>query len=115
MGHLFDANGVRIEPYTYKNQYHLAYIRDINNNPHTVGIHQLVAMTYDPNWFPGCVVHHIDEDKFNNIDQNLISTNRSNHAKLHNPYKYADVVMTCQICGKNLYGLKKNNIPIILI
>ena len=58
------------------------YMRDDNNKRHVYGAHQVVAMAY-LDYFPGCVVHHIDGDKHNNRLENLSVTNRSDHAKFH--------------------------------
>lgn len=47
------------------------------------GVHQLVAMTFDPNYYPGCVVHHLDEDKHNNHIDNLQCLSVHDHCKHH--------------------------------
>lgn len=31
----------------------------------------------------GCVIHHLDEDKFNNLPENLVCLTRREHAQLH--------------------------------
>lgn len=47
------------------------------------GVHQLVAMTFDPNYTPDCNVHHLDENKTNNKAYNLECMPKSEHARLH--------------------------------
>lgn len=44
------------------------------------------------------IVHHIDENKANNVPDNLEVLNRSEHAKLHCPKELSNVV--CPICSK---------------
>lgn len=36
-------------------------------------------------WFEGCEVHHIDEDKSNNTPENLICLSRDEHLSIHTP------------------------------
>ena len=47
------------------------------------GVHQLVAMTFDPNYTPDCQVHHLDENKTNNKAYNLECMSKSEHTRLH--------------------------------
>lgn len=47
------------------------------------GVHQVVAMTFDENYYDGCVVHHIDENKHNNYIENLESISKSEHSRHH--------------------------------
>lgn len=47
------------------------------------GVHQVVSMTFDPNYYEGCVVHHIDGNKHNNQFSNLKVESRSEHARHH--------------------------------
>lgn len=101
MGTVYDMNGNKIRPYQYRdtNQYDMTYVRDEQNKPHVFGIHQLVAMTFLPDYYPGCIVHHKDENKYNNWDTNLEITDRSEHASHHNPYKYSPIKAICDVCG----------------
>ena len=98
LGQIWDKNGNQIVPYNYPNQYKMVYLK--NEYGHRVwGIHQLVAMTFNSQWFDGCVVHHKDEDKTNNIDNNLQPMTVAEHGRLHANIKYHDKIMTCQVCG----------------
>lgn len=45
------------------------------------------------------VVHHKDEDPSNNSIDNLEIITRSEHGRLHNPPKYHDMIVTCDVCG----------------
>ena len=108
-GNIYDTNGHIIQPYQYRdsNQYDMIYVRDINNKPRLYGVHQLVAMTFLDGYYPGCVVHHIDENKYNNRIDNLEITNRSDHCKHHNPGLYQDIMKTCDVCGKQFIWTAK--------
>ena len=101
-GNVYDLNGNKLTPYHYDDDSHydMVYIIDEHGKKRIMGIHQLVAMTFNPAWFPGCVVHHIDENKYNNNDWNLECMSVSTHARTHNPNKYKDVIATCEICGR---------------
>ena len=48
-------------------------------------IHRLVARTFDPEFFDGCHIHHIDEDKQNNRLDNLQCLTPDQHYNLHFP------------------------------
>lgn len=91
-----------LTPYKYRDDSHYdsLYVRDLNDVPHVVGIHQLVSQTYDPDYYPGCVVHHKDENKYNNYDTNLEVNSRSQHALHHSNQIYFDKIQVCQVCGK---------------
>ena len=101
LGQVYDNNWNQINPYHYNNQYDTIYVRDLYNNPHVIGVHQAVAKTFKPDeYYPGCVVHHKDEAKYNNYEYNLEISNRIDHGRHHNPGKYQPVWQTCQVCGK---------------
>ena len=100
LGMVYDNQGNQIIPYHYDNQYDTIYVRDLNGNPHIIGVHQAVSMTFDPNYYPGCIVHHKDENKYHNWDSNLEVISRPDHARLHNPQKYQPMIQTCQVCGR---------------
>jgi hypothetical protein len=51
---------------------------------------------------PSEQVHHKDENKFNNNEDNLIILSVSDHAKLHNK-KAKPIELICSICGKTFY------------
>lgn len=102
MGCVYDRFGNPIQPYRYRDgeHYDLLYVRDMDNKPHVIGVHQAVAMTFNENYYPGCIVHHKDENKYNNWDTNLEITNRSMHGRQHNPNKYKSISAYCQVCGR---------------
>ena len=56
------------------------------------GVHQVVAMSFLDDYFDGCVVHHIDENKQNNTVFNLecltLSEHSRQHANVHNLLNY---------------------------
>ena len=101
-GEVFTSMGDRIQPYHYNDNEHYdsIYTHDINGKRHVIGVHQLVSMTFDDNWYSGCVVHHKDENKYNNGYWNLEVISRSDHAFHHHPNKYVDVKTLCDICGE---------------
>lgn len=101
LGQVYDECGNYIKPYHYDNQYDTIYVRSYDNQPHVIGVHQAVAMVFDPNYFTGCVVHHIDGNKYNNYWSNLEVVSRSDHTKHHNPPKYYPIIQNCQVCGNS--------------
>ena len=105
-GNLFDANNNRIRPYQYENQYDIVELTN-STGRRVFGVHQLVAMTFNSDWFPGCIVHHVDENKYNNNDWNLECMSRAEHARLHNPIKFHDMMATCDVCGKEFIWTAK--------
>ena len=44
---------------------------DSNGERSIKGVHQVVAMSFDESYYPGCVVYHIDGNKHNNRIKNL--------------------------------------------
>lgn len=102
IGCVYDMFGNSIQPYQYRDgeHYDSLYVRDMNNKPHVIGVHQAVAMTFNPNYYPGCIVHHRDENKYHNWDTNLEVTSRSAHGHHHSPIKYQPIPVNCQVCGK---------------
>lgn len=101
LGMVYDNNWNMISPYMYRDgsHYDMIYAKDYNNNPHVIGVHQAVAMTFNPNYYPGCIVHHKDENKYNNWDTNLEIISRSDHSCIHQ-IKYHPVTARCEVCGK---------------
>lgn len=89
-GNVYNSQGIKIKP-SNSNGYKQVQIYDNNHNIIHKGIHQLVAETFAPDWFEGCVVHHIDEIKHNNHIENLKCETVSDHARHHaNPQALID-------------------------
>lgn len=63
--------------------YKQVYMRDDTGKKRVLGVHQVVGMTFLPEYFDGCVVHHIDENKHNNYDVNLVVMSKSDHSRKH--------------------------------
>lgn len=51
--------------------------------------------------YPNEDVHHIDGDVTNNDISNLQVLDHVEHEKLHNPAKYYDKEVICDVCGKS--------------
>lgn len=51
-------------------------------------------------------VHHIDGDPSNNDLENLIIINHGEHQRQHNPQKYFDIEMICDICGRSFLKIE---------
>lgn len=100
-GYVYNERGEKITPYHYNDNKHYdaIHVRDVNGKSHVIGVHQAVAMTFNPKYYPGCLVHHHDENKYNNRLSNLKISSRSQHAAHHNPQKYTQVMVRCQVCG----------------
>lgn len=99
-GNVFDKNYRYIKPYHYNDHYDQICIYDKNGKHKMLAIHQAVAMTFKPDeYFKGCIVHHKDENKYNNHIDNLEILDRSSHASIHARIYY-DKIAICQICGK---------------
>lgn len=47
------------------------------------GVHQVISMTFDPNYYEGCTVHHEDENKHNNRFVNLTVETKAEHSRHH--------------------------------
>ena len=62
MGNVYRPDGTKIRPFK-SSGYEQVYMKDEHNNRSVKGVHQVVSMTFDPEYYPGCVVHHIDENK----------------------------------------------------
>lgn len=77
------------------NKYLQCRVVDDDRKEHIVGVHSLVARFHCPDWFEGCVVHHIDEDPHNNHYTNLMCLSRSEHARHHaDPYAIVQYTKT---------------------
>jgi hypothetical protein len=78
---------------TFKsNEYLQCVLFDKEGKKHVFGVHTVVAMFHCLDYFPGCVVHHVDEDKHNNAASNLCCMTRSKHSAMH--YKYSEARFT---------------------
>ena len=100
------SSGKKINPYHYDRQYDSIHTRDLLGKHHVVGVHQLVSMTFDNSWYRGCIVHHIDEDKYNNSIFNLCVLCREEHGRFHKQ-KYVDRESVCDICGEKFIWTSK--------
>ena len=103
----YAVSGKKITPYRYDNYYDSIHTRDLSKNHHVIGVHQLVSMVFDKRWYKGCIVHHKDENKYNNCIWNLEISCREVHGKIHNPKKYVDKEAVCDICGKKFIWTSK--------
>lgn len=74
-------NGVPIKPFN-SNGYQQVLLFDQDHNRRVTGVHVVVAMKY-LDYFPGCNVHHKDENKHNNCVNNLQVMTSKEHARLH--------------------------------
>lgn len=74
-------NGVPIKPFN-SNGYQQVLLFDQDHNRRVTGVHVVVTMKY-LDYFPGCNVHHKDENKHHNYRDNLTVMTKSDHCKLH--------------------------------
>ena len=81
-GNVYDRCGSILKPYHYENQYDSVYLR-CETYHKKIDVHRLVAMTFNSSYFDGCVVHHIDENRYNNNAYNLEVMEKSEHARHH--------------------------------
>lgn len=82
LGNVYNSNGDRVMPYHYDGQYDSVYLKDETHHGKR-DVHTIVAKTFNPDYYDGCVVHHIDENKYNNNASNLKIESRSEHARHH--------------------------------
>lgn len=78
-----------------------AYVIDDNNNARTLSyprliIEQVLGRPLEDDE----EVHHKDGNPQNNNLDNLEVIHKTDHLHLHNPEKYHDQLINCQICGK---------------
>lgn len=65
------------------------------------GVHQVVAMSFLDDYFDGCVVHHLDEDKHNNNVNNLECLTLSDHSRHHaRPENLVNYISKCGPANK---------------
>ena len=105
-GNVTDSSGKPVTIYHYLNEYDSFMVRRKNGSPTILRVHQAVAMTYLPDWFEGCIVHHIDGNKYNNNVNNLRCETRAEHSR-HHGQKYFDKVERCQMCGNQFIWTAK--------
>ena len=74
-------NGVPIKPFN-SNGYQQVLLFDKDYNRKVTGVHVVVAMKY-LDYFPGCNVHHKDENRDHNYVGNLKVMTKSEHCKFH--------------------------------
>ena len=84
--------------YFKSNKYLQCCIYD-ENGKHVMGVHNVIAQAFSPNWFEGCVVHHKDNNQHNNNINNLQCLDQAMHGKFHSNRKYFSKLMHCPICG----------------
>lgn len=70
-----------IKPFK-SNKYLQVVLFDKDNNKRVYGVHTIVAMKY-LDYFPGCVIHHKNNDTHDNRLINLTVLSRSEHSRLH--------------------------------
>lgn len=91
-GNVYRPNGSRVTPFN-SSGYKQAYLKDEEGNRSVKGIHQLIAMTFDEEYYDGCVVHHKDENKCHNWDENLEVESREEHSRHHaDPSRLANYI-----------------------
>lgn len=99
-GHVYGFGGIEIKQYTYDDgHYNSVHIIDDSGKHRVIEVHRIVAKLFDPYYFDGCAVHHIDENKHNNDISNLKCMTIEEHVKMH-LMKYYDMIAVCQVCGK---------------
>ena len=81
-GNIYRPDGTPIKPFN-SSGYKQVYLKNENGERDIKGVHQIVAMTFDEKFYPGCVVHHKDEDKHHNWDENLEVESRNEHSHHH--------------------------------
>ena len=82
-GNTFKPDGTPIHQFNSNGYKQILTHSDETGKRKILGVHQAVAMTHDPEYFDGCVVHHIDGDKTNNNLSNLKCETRSEHSRNH--------------------------------
>ena len=89
-GNVYRPDGSLIKPFN-SSGYKQVYLKNENDERSIKGVHQLVAMTFKEEYYPGCVVHHKDENKRHNWDENLQIESKEDHSRHHaNPQAMLD-------------------------
>ena len=81
-GNVWNLEGKLLKQFN-SNGYKQILLHDSEGKRSIKGVHQIVAMTYSSDWFEGCVVHHIDENKRNNYIGNLKCETLQEHTRYH--------------------------------
>ena len=81
-GNVYRPDGSLIKPFN-SSGYKQVYMLDNDGKRSIKGVHQVVSMTFDDKYYDGCVVHHKDENKLHNWDENLQVESISEHARHH--------------------------------
>lgn len=81
-GKLYKLDDSEIKPFK-SNDYLQVCLFDDGHNKHIYNVHQVIAMAFCEDYFKGCVVHHIDENKHNNCANNLKVYSRFEHSRMH--------------------------------
>lgn len=82
LGSVYRPDGSKINPFKSLG-YDQVYMKDDNGKRSIKGVHQVVSMTFDQAYYPGCVVHHEDENKEHNWFENLTVESREDHSRHH--------------------------------
>lgn len=90
LGSVYRPDGSKIKPFE-SSGYDQVYMKNEDGDRSIKGVHQVVSMTFDPDYYPGCIVHHKDENKKHNYADNLKVESNSDHARHHaDPQKLID-------------------------
>ena len=54
-----------------------------DHKPYNIRVHRVVAQCFCPDYFDGCEVHHIDNNRQNNVYTNLICMSKQEHLTEH--------------------------------
>lgn len=81
-GNIYRKDMSIIKPFN-SNGYYQVYLKNEDGKRHILGVHQVIAMTYIDDYYDGCVVHHIDNNKHNNSLSNLQIFSKSDHSRHH--------------------------------
>lgn len=82
LGNVYRPNGTRIDPFE-SSGYDQVYMKNEEGKRSIKGVHQVVSMTFNPEYYQGCVVHHEDENKKHNTWDNLKVESVSEHSRHH--------------------------------
>lgn len=82
-GKIFDKKTNETVKQFKSNKYMQCLLFDDDGKRHVLGVHSVVARFHCPDWFEGCVVHHMDENTHNNDVSNLQCLSRSEHCRHH--------------------------------
>jgi hypothetical protein len=87
--------------YTGKDKRTRVTCKDNEGNLHVISYPRLIMEQHlGRKLKPNEDVHHIDGDVTNNDISNLQVLDHVEHEKLHNPAKYYDKEVICDVCGK---------------